>query len=51
MDLLGLEMAMASAPDRAQRLRRALEPLDLGDMPEDQRFTYVLIDCPPRSTC
>ena len=47
MDLLGLEMAMASATDRAQRLRRALEPLDRGEMPEDQRFTYVLIDCPP----
>ncbi|TNC11349.1 ParA family protein [Methylobacterium terricola] len=47
MDLLGLEMAMASAPDRAQRLRRALEPLDRGEMPADQRYTYVLIDCPP----
>jgi chromosome partitioning protein len=47
MDLLGLEMAMASAPDRAQRLRRALAPLDEGDGPEEQRFTYVLIDCPP----
>ncbi|SEP15307.1 chromosome partitioning protein [Methylobacterium sp. ap11] len=47
MDLLGLEMAMASAADRAQRLRRALDPLDRGEMPEDQRFTYVLIDCPP----
>jgi len=47
MDLLGLEMAMASAPDRAQRLRRALEPLDRGEMPAEQRYTYVLIDCPP----
>ncbi|KMO27863.1 chromosome partitioning protein ParA [Methylobacterium variabile] len=47
MDLLGLEMAMASAPDRAQRLRRALAPLDEGDGPEERRFTYVLIDCPP----
>ncbi|GJD61308.1 ParA family protein [Methylobacterium frigidaeris] len=53
MDLLGLEMAMASAADRAQRLRRALEPLDRGEAQEaqpsteDRRFTYVLIDCPP----
>ncbi|AWN48396.1 chromosome partitioning protein ParA [Methylobacterium terrae] len=47
MDLLGLEMAMASAADRAQRLRRALDPLDRGEVPEEQRFTYVLIDCPP----
>ncbi|MET7246473.1 ParA family protein [Methylobacterium sp. EM32] len=47
MDLLGLEMAMASASDRAQRLRRALEPLDRDEAPDDQRFTYVLIDCPP----
>ncbi|MGX7704015.1 ParA family protein [Methylobacterium sp. Gmos1] len=47
MDLLGLEMAMASAADRAQRLRRALEPLDQDGAPDEQRFTYVLIDCPP----
>jgi chromosome partitioning protein len=47
MDLLGLEMAMASSADRAQRLRRALDPLDRGEVPEEQLFTYVLIDCPP----
>ncbi|TGD97496.1 ParA family protein [Methylobacterium nonmethylotrophicum] len=47
MDLLGLEMAMASAADRAQRLRRALGPLERDDASGEQRFTYVLIDCPP----
>ncbi|GJD52623.1 Chromosome partitioning protein ParA [Methylobacterium crusticola] len=47
MDLLGLEMAMASEADRAQRLRRVLAPLAREDVPEHERFTYVLIDCPP----
>ncbi|MFE1597558.1 ParA family protein [Methylobacterium sp. ID0610] len=47
MDLLGLEMEMATAADRAQRLRRVLEPVTNSDLPEDERFTYVLIDCPP----
>ncbi|MGY2048044.1 ParA family protein [Methylobacterium sp. JK268] len=47
MDLLGLEMEMATAQDRAQRLRRVLEPITRADLPEDERFTYVLIDCPP----
>ncbi|ACA15924.1 Cobyrinic acid ac-diamide synthase [Methylobacterium sp. 4-46] len=47
MDLLGLEMEMASAQDRAHRLRRVLEPLTRGEMAEEERFTYVLIDCPP----
>jgi chromosome partitioning protein len=42
LDLLGVEMEIASAPDRAQRLRKALR--------EPSRpipFGYVLIDCPP----
>ncbi|MBY0295689.1 MAG: ParA family protein [Methylobacterium sp.] len=47
MDLLGLEMEMASAQDRAQRLRRVLEPVVSDERPEDERFSYVLIDCPP----
>ena len=41
MDLLGVEMEIAAAPDRVLKLRKALReagPLD---------FTYVLIDCPP----
>ncbi|EBW8922561.1 ParA family protein, partial [Salmonella enterica subsp. enterica serovar Enteritidis] len=43
LDLLGLEMEIASAPDRVLRLRRALEALS--EAPEN--FSYVLIDCPP----
>jgi chromosome partitioning protein len=43
LDLLGVEMEIAGAPDRALRLHKALRgPTSLsGD------FTYVLIDCPP----
>ncbi|MGU3536420.1 ParA family protein [Methylobacterium sp. A54F] len=45
MDLLGLELELASAPDRAHRLRNILKGLDPADGPE--RVSYVLIDCPP----
>jgi len=41
MDLLGIEMEIASAPDRVFRLRTAL------DQPDVRRFSYVIIDCPP----
>jgi len=41
LDLLGLEMEIASAPDRVLRLRKAL------DGSEGAQFGYVLIDCPP----
>ncbi|MGB3834661.1 MAG: ParA family protein [Mesorhizobium sp.] len=39
LDLLGIEMEIASAPDRVLRLRNALR--------ETASFGYVLIDCPP----
>lgn len=45
LDLLGVELEIAAERDRAQRLRRAIDAL--GDLPEDQRFTYILVDCPP----
>ena len=41
LDLLGVEMEIASAPDRVLRLRNALR------RHADDRFTYVLLDCPP----
>ena len=44
MDLLGLELELASAPDRAHRLRNVLNELRNAGAPA---FTYVLIDCPP----
>jgi chromosome partitioning protein len=43
LDLLGVEMEIAGAPDRVLRLRKALSAG--GDEPD--AFTYVLIDCPP----
>jgi chromosome partitioning protein len=41
LDLLGLEMEIASAPDRVLRLRNALAE------GQGAGFDYVLIDCPP----
>ncbi|MBX3579285.1 MAG: ParA family protein [Rhizobiaceae bacterium] len=41
LDLLGIEMEIAAAPDRVLKLRNALRELP-GEL-----FTYVLIDCPP----
>lgn len=43
LDLLGIEMEIASAPDRVLRLRNALRRAAA----EGTDFTYVLIDCPP----
>jgi chromosome partitioning protein len=43
LDLLGIEMEIASAPDRVLRLRNALR--DAAQRSAD--FSYVLIDCPP----
>jgi chromosome partitioning protein len=40
LDLLGVEIEIAGHKDRTHKLKNALQ--DLGD-----RFTYVLIDCPP----
>ncbi len=42
LDLLGIEMEIASAPDRAQRLRNALR-----DKSRPSPYSYVLVDCPP----
>ncbi|HEY5819930.1 MAG TPA: ParA family protein [Mesorhizobium sp.] len=43
LDLLGVEMEIAAAPDRVLRLRNALRAIDA----TSDRFSYVLIDCPP----
>ena len=45
MDLLGLDLEIAAHKDRAFKLRAALSRL--ADTAEGQRFSYVLIDCPP----
>jgi len=44
-DLSGVELELASAQRRSFRLRDALAPLRAETGPD--RFTYVLIDCPP----
>ncbi|MFC6789281.1 ParA family protein [Methylobacterium komagatae] len=45
MDLLGLEMEMATSQDRAHRLRNALRSMAQSE--SLKRISYVLIDCPP----
>ena len=45
MDLLGLELEMASSADRAHRLRNVLR--GVGAPGPTEAVTYVLIDCPP----
>lgn len=43
LDLLGVEMEISTAPDRAIRLRSAIESPHGGAT----SFDYILIDCPP----
>ena len=45
LDLLGVELEIASMPDRNFRLRRAVAALSGEGRAPD--FTYVLVDCPP----
>ncbi len=47
LDLLGVELEISSHKDRAFKLRAALRDLAEQTGPEDTRYTYVLIDCPP----
>lgn len=42
LDLLGVELEIASAKDRAYRLRDAITTL-----PKDKSYSYILVDCPP----
>ena len=43
LDLLGAEMEIAAARDRAFRIRKAIEAYPQSPL----RFDYILIDCPP----
>ena len=45
MDLLGLELEMATAQDRAHRLRNVLKEMARSE--SLKKVSYVLIDCPP----
>lgn len=48
-DLAGLEAELAAEQDRAFRLRDAIQRLQVTEAakPDEERVTYVLIDCPP----
>ena len=46
MDLLGVELEIASERDRALRLRSAIAGLAASES-ANARFTYILVDCPP----
>lgn len=48
-DLVGLEAEMMNEPNRPFKLRDAVLGLAASEQnaPEGQRYTYVLIDCPP----
>ncbi len=45
MDLLGVELELATHKDRSFRLRDALAQLQA--MPDGECYDYILIDCPP----
>ena len=49
LDLLGIELEIASRSDRAYRLRNAIQRLveEKDRLPEEMQFTYMLLDCPP----
>ncbi len=47
LDLLGVELEIASSADRAYRLRRAIADYVSTAEEGRPRFTYVLVDCPP----
>ena len=45
-DLAGAELELVDDPDRATKLRQALAPV-LSRLRVEERFSYVIIDCPP----
>ncbi len=47
LDLLGVELEIASHADRAFRLRRALADYIASAGADRPHFSYVLVDCPP----
>jgi len=49
LDLVGFELEIAARPDRAFCLKNALEVFteEQSQVLGDERFTYVLLDCPP----
>src|SRR5262249_23825902 len=49
VDLVGLEPEIAARPDRALCLKAALDGFldEQSQAPEESRFSYLLLDCPP----
>jgi chromosome partitioning protein len=49
LDLVGFELEIAARPDRAYSLKKALDVFaeEQNQVLGDERFTYVLLDCPP----
>jgi len=47
LDLLGVELEIASDIDRAFRLKRAVAELVAAETHEGGHYNYILIDCPP----
>ncbi len=47
LDLLGVELEISDDKDRTFKLRAALQALGQEQTTQEDRFTYVLIDCPP----
>ena len=47
LDLLGVELEISSHKDRTFKLRESIHRLIKTCQPDEPRFTYVLVDCPP----
>jgi chromosome partitioning protein len=47
MDLLGVELEIASESDRTQKLRNAIDAFSRDQEDDPEAVSYVLIDCPP----
>jgi chromosome partitioning protein len=47
MDLLGVELEIASDTDRSFKLRKALQAYSVSEGVRTGAVTYVLVDCPP----
>jgi chromosome partitioning protein len=47
LDLLGVELEIASSADRAFRLRKAVSDYIVTVAEDRPHFSYVLVDCPP----
>lgn len=47
LDLLGVELEICADPDRTFKLRKAIRDMADQEFPATNRFTYVLVDCPP----